>query len=67
VQEVLTVNLPAGHAFRLLIATPLLEAGHAIRTIREPLGHEDVPITTMLSTPVHNRGGHAVRGPQDAL
>jgi site-specific recombinase XerD len=67
VREALTVNLPACHPLRLLLPTHLLEAGHAIRTLRELLGHEDVPITTLVSTHVLNRGGHAVCGPEEAL
>ncbi len=42
-------------------ATRLPEDGHDIRTVRERRGHRDVS-TTMLSTPVLNRGPSA--GPE---
>ena len=42
----------------------LLEAGCDVRTIQEPLGHEDVR-TTIIWTHVLNRGGHGVRSPLD--
>jgi hypothetical protein len=63
VREALPVNLPACHPVRLLFATHLLEAGHAIRTSQELLGREDVTTNAMLPTHILNRGGHAVRGP----
>lgn len=43
-----------------------LEAGYAIRTVQELLGHQDVP-TTRIYTHVLNRGGRGVRSPADTL
>lgn len=40
--------------------------GHDIRTVHEPLGHEDVK-TTIICTNVLNRGPSGVHGPVHAL
>lgn len=45
-------------------ATHLLEAGYAIRTVQELLGHSAVR-TTMVCAHVLNRGGRAVVSPLD--
>ena len=47
-------------------ATHLLEDGYDIRTVQQLLGHKDLP-TTMLYTPVINRGGLGVQSPADNL
>jgi len=44
----------------------LLQAGYAIRTVQEFLGHADVS-ATMIYTHVLNKGGRGVLSPLDAL
>jgi len=52
------------HTLRHCFATHLLEQGYDIRTVQELLGHKDVK-TTMIYTPVLQRGGKGVRSPLD--
>ncbi|MEZ4485227.1 MAG: tyrosine-type recombinase/integrase [Syntrophotaleaceae bacterium] len=44
----------------------MLQAGYAIRTVQELLGHRDVK-TTMIYTHVLNRGSCAVQSPGAVL
>jgi site-specific recombinase XerD len=66
VPEAGSSKLASCHTFRHSFATHLLEAGYAIQTVQEILGHKDVP-TTMVYTPVLNRGGKGVRSPLDLM
>jgi len=54
------------HTLRHSIATHVLQAGYAIRTVQELLGHSDVT-TTMIYTHVLKVGGGGVKSPLDAL
>ena len=54
------------HTLQRRFATHLPEAGYDIRTLQELLGHRDVT-TTMLDTPLLNRGGPGVESPADCL
>jgi len=54
------------HTLRHACATHLLEDDHDIRTLQEILGHPDVS-TTMIYTPVLNRGRLGVRRSTDRL
>lgn len=47
-------------------ATHLPEDGDDIRTIQEPLGHQDIK-TTMIDLHVQNRGARGARIPLDGL
>jgi integrase len=54
------------HTFQRSLATHLFEGGDDIRTVKEPLGRNDVK-TTMICTQVLNRGPAGVRSPVGGL
>jgi hypothetical protein len=54
------------HTFRHALATHLLKDRYEVRTIQEPLGHQDVR-TPMISTHVLNCGRGTVRGAADTM
>ncbi len=54
------------HTFRYSFATPPLENGYDIRTVRDLLGDKHVS-TLMIYTHVLRRGGRGVRSPLDPV
>ena len=52
------------HILRHSFSTHLLRAGYDIRTVKEPLGRQDVSMA-MIYTHALDRGGKGVMGPLD--
>jgi len=57
---------PVNHTFHHVFAIQLPDDGYGIHTVQELLVHKDVR-TTMIDTPVLNRGERGVRSPADGL